>query len=152
MARSVRRSRSVGGVASPPAAHESRIDSFLPRHPRSRAHRMSFGPLVSASWLAEHIDDPDVRLVDFRWYLAGRRGADEFAKGHIPGAVFVELDDVTGEGPGRHPLPTRSQFEAAMRRAGVDDTSKVVVYDDTGGSVAARLWFLLGWFGHADQA
>jgi thiosulfate/3-mercaptopyruvate sulfurtransferase len=113
---------------------------------------MSFGPLVSASWLAEHIDDPEVRLVDFRWYLAGRRGADEFAKGHIPGAVFVELDDVTGEGPGRHPLPTRSQFEAAMRRAGVDDTSKVVVYDDTGGSVAARLWFLLGWFGHADQA
>ena len=112
----------------------------------------SFGPLVGADWLHQHIDDPGLRVVDFRWYLVGRKGPEEYAKGHIPGAVFVELDDVTGKGPGRHPLPTSAQFEAAMRSAGVDDASTVVVYDDTGGSVSARLWFLLRWFGHERQA
>ena len=111
-----------------------------------------FGPLVSAEWLHEHVEDEDLRVIDFRWYLVGRRGAEEYAKGHIPGAVFVDLDDVTGKGPGRHPLPTGVQFEAAMRGAGVDGSSTVVVYDDVGGSVAARLWFLLRWFGHERQA
>lgn len=113
---------------------------------------MSFGPLVTADWLHEHIEDADVRVIDFRWYLAGRNGRDEYAKGHIPGAVFVELDGVTGKGHGRHPLPTRAQFEVAMRKAGVDGASAVVVYDDTGGSTAARLWFMLRWFGHERQA
>jgi len=112
----------------------------------------AFGPLISADWLHDHIGDPDVRVIDFRWYLVGRKGAEEYAKGHIPGAAFVELDDVTGKGPGRHPLPTLEQFQAAMRVAGVDDATAVVVYDDVGGSVAARLWFLLRWFGHERQA
>ncbi|HEV2218530.1 MAG TPA: sulfurtransferase [Candidatus Dormibacteraeota bacterium] len=112
----------------------------------------AFGPLVDAAWLREHIADRDLRVLDFRWYLVGRKGAQEYAKGHIPGAVFVELDDVTGRGPGRHPLPTAGQFQAAMRKAGVDDATAVVVYDDVGGSVAARLWFLLRWFGHGRQA
>ena len=113
---------------------------------------MSFGPIVSPEWLAEHLDQPGLRVIDFRWYLVGKRGADEYARGHIAGAVFVDLDDVTGEGPGRHPLPTRAQFEAAMRRAGVDRSTRVVVYDEVDGSVAARLWFLLRWFGHDGQA
>ena len=112
----------------------------------------AFGPLISADWLHEHIDDHDVRVIDFRWYLVGRKGAEEYAKGHIPAAAFVELDDVTGKGPGRHPLPTLEQFQAAMRTAGVDDATAVVIYDDVGGSVAARLWFLLRWFGHERQA
>jgi len=113
----------------------------------------SFGPLVSADWLHEHIHDEDARVVDFRWYLDGRRGRDAYERGHIPGAVFVELDDVTGkEGGGRHPLPTREQFEAEMRAAGIGGRSKVVVYDDIGGSIAARLWFLLDLFQHGDQA
>jgi thiosulfate/3-mercaptopyruvate sulfurtransferase len=114
---------------------------------------VSFGPLVSAGWLRQHIQDPDVRVIDFRWYLQGRNGRDEYARGHIPGSVFVDLEAVTGhDGAGRHPLPEASQLEAEMRRAGVDATTKVVVYDDVGGSVAARLWFLLGWFGHGAQA
>jgi len=112
----------------------------------------AFGPLISADWLHDHIGDRDLRVIDFRWYLVGRKGAEEYAKGHIPGAAFVELDDVTGKGRGRHPLPTRRQFESAMRTAGVDDATAVVVYDDAGGSVAARLWFLLRWFGHERQA
>ena len=111
-----------------------------------------FGPLVSPEWLSDHLRDDDLRIIDFRWYLTGRKGRDEYVAGHIPGAVFVELDDVTGEGPGRHPLPNGAQFEEAMRRAAVSAGTRVVVYDDAGGSVAARLWFLLRWYGHEAQA
>jgi thiosulfate/3-mercaptopyruvate sulfurtransferase len=110
------------------------------------------GPLVSAEWLHDHLGEPDLRVIDFRWYLSGRKGVDEYLEGHIPGAVFVELDAVTGEGYGRHPLPSLAEFEEAMRSAGVGEATRVVVYDDTGGSVAARLWFLLRWFGHGAQA
>jgi thiosulfate/3-mercaptopyruvate sulfurtransferase len=112
-----------------------------------------FGPLVSPEWLREHLDDPDLRVIDFRWYLDGRRGLDAYAQGHIPGAVFVDLEAVTGaEGPGRHPLPSDSQFATEMRKAGVTKRTSVVAYDDVGGAVAARLWFLLRWFGHGSQA
>jgi thiosulfate/3-mercaptopyruvate sulfurtransferase len=114
---------------------------------------MTFGPIVSPEWLHEHIHDPDLRIIDFRWSLAGGGGRDAYERGHIPGAVFVDLDAVTGrEGGGRHPLPTGAQFEVEMRKAGVMNDSKVVVYDDAGGSVASRLWFLLRWFGHESQA
>ena len=51
-----------------------------------------FGPLVSAEWLHEHLGEPDLRVIDFRWYLLGKNGRDEYLAGHIPGAVFVELD------------------------------------------------------------
>ncbi|TMC85713.1 MAG: sulfurtransferase [Chloroflexi bacterium] len=113
---------------------------------------MEFGPLVEAAWLRHHIDDPDLRVIDFRWYLQRRNGRDEYHRGHIPGAAFVDLEAVTGKGAGRHPLPTAGQFEAEMRKAGVSTESMVVVYDDAGGSVAARLWFLLELFGHQAQA
>ena len=113
---------------------------------------MIFGPLVEPVWLRDHISDENVRLIDFRWYLAGRNGRDEYLRGHIPGAVFVEMDSVTGAGPGRHPLPSAAQFEQEMRKAGVSADTRVVIYDDEGGSVAARMWFMLGWFGHDEQA
>src|SRR5438105_1336775 len=110
-----------------------------------------FGPLVDAAWLRTNLRAPDVRVVDLRWYLSPtKRGAEEYARGHVPGAVFVELADITAEsGPGRHPIPDAARFTAAMQRAGVDPDSRVVVYDDAGGSVAARLWWLLGYYGHA---
>jgi thiosulfate/3-mercaptopyruvate sulfurtransferase len=117
---------------------------------------LSFGPLVSADWLSEHLDNPDVRVIDFRWYLLNRNGNDEYARGHLPGAVFLDLEAVTGKqdsnARGRHPLPSAAQFESEMRKAGEKESTKVVVYDDAGGSIAARLWFLLGWFGHGAQA
>ena len=108
------------------------------------------GPLVDVAWLARHLHDPGVRVIDLRWYLAGKKGADEYARGHIPGAVFVDLESgLTGPvGPGRHPIPSPAQVERAMRRAGVTRRSRVVVYDDAGGSVAARLWWLLTGYGH----
>ena len=113
----------------------------------------AFDPLVSPEWLRDHIDDPDLRVIDFRWYLIGGKGRDAYEKGHIPGAVFVDLEAVTGkEGGGRHPLPSGMQFEEEMQRAGVSKGTKVVAYDDVGGSVASRLWFLLRFFGHDSQA
>ena len=108
------------------------------------------GSLVDAAWLAAQLHDPSVRVIDLRWYLSGKKGAGEYALGHIPGAVFVDLQ--TGltppVGPGRHPIPSPAQFERAMREAGVSTHSRVVVYDDAGGSVAARLWWLLRGYGH----
>jgi thiosulfate/3-mercaptopyruvate sulfurtransferase len=117
---------------------------------------MSFGPLVNAEWLQEHLRDPDVTVIDFRWYLLDRNGRDEYLRGHIPGAIFVDLAAVTGAqsktNRGRHPLPANWQLQDEMQKAGVGEDTKVVVYDDAGGSVASRLWFLLGWFGHGAQA
>jgi thiosulfate/3-mercaptopyruvate sulfurtransferase len=112
-------------------------------------------PLVDGHWLLEHLGDPDLRVIDLRWYLDGRSGRAAYESGHIPGAVFVDLDrEVTGRtrGQGRHPLPAREDFEQAMRRAGVGRGSQVVVYDDQGGFSAGRLWWLLRYFGHADVA
>lgn len=108
------------------------------------------GPLVDVAWLAKNRGRSDVRVVDLRWYLGDRKGADEYAKGHIPGAVFVDLDaDISGTvGPGRHPIPSPAQIERAMRAAGVSKRTRVVVYDDAGGSIAARLWWLLKHHGH----
>src|SRR5437764_310620 len=95
-------------------------------------------PLVDAAWLAEHAADPDLRIIDFRWYLDARSGRAAYDAGHIPGAVFVDLEAVTApSGPGRHPLPATTRFEAEMRLAGVSAQSLVVVYDDAGGSIAA---------------
>ncbi len=103
------------------------------------------GPLVSADWLAAHLDE--VRVVDVRWYLDGRSGRAAYDSGHIAGAVWADIDDdlagpPTPEG-GRHPLPTPEHFAAAMERLGIDNGDAVVAYDDASGSIAARLWWML---------
>src|SRR5262245_29794564 len=109
-------------------------------------------PLVDVDWLASRSSDPLVRIADVRWYLRGKRGALEYAHGHIPGAVFVDLDSdlaaPPGSGPGRHPLPTADAFARTLSRIGVQADSIVVAYDDVGGAIAARLWWLLRHFGH----
>ncbi len=110
-------------------------------------------PLMSVDELASRIDDPHTRVVDTRWYLlkpgAGRAAYDE---GHIPGAIHLDLDSDLGagadHGPGRHPLPSPVDFRATMESAGVSTDSVVVVYDDAGGNVAARLWWMLDNLGH----
>jgi thiosulfate/3-mercaptopyruvate sulfurtransferase len=110
------------------------------------------GPLVTVDWLAAHAADPRVVVVDVRWYLSGKRGVDAYDAGHIPGAVFVDLGaELAGDparGPGRHPLPAPSIFAALLSRIGVSEDSIVVAYDDAGGSIAARMWWLLRYFGH----
>jgi thiosulfate/3-mercaptopyruvate sulfurtransferase len=109
-------------------------------------------PLVDVAWLAKNLDDPRVRVVDVRWYLAGKRGPDEYLRGHLPGAAYVDLDlDLAappGRGPGRHPLPSATDFARVLARIGVTRSSIIVAYDDAGGAIAARMWWLLRWFGH----
>ena len=104
-----------------------------------------FGPLVSADWLADHRDD--VHLFDSRSYLDGRSGHDAFRAGHLPGAVFVSIDNDLAAPPsqpgGRHPFPEPAHFAAAMSRLGYAGAKPAVIYDDAGGGMAARLWFML---------
>ena len=113
---------------------------------------MSESPLVSVDWLAAHVTDPRVVVVDVRWYLMGKAGVDAYDAGHIPGASFVDLGaELAGDaarGPGRHPLPEPAKFAALLSRLGVTEGSIVVAYDDAGGSIAARVWWLLRYFGH----
>lgn len=103
------------------------------------------GPLVDAEWLEANLDQ--VSLFDSRKYLDGRSGRDEFERGHIPGAVFVDLDADLAAPPsqpgGRHPFPTPADFAAAMGRLGYDGTMPAVIYDDVGGGMAGRMRFML---------
>jgi thiosulfate/3-mercaptopyruvate sulfurtransferase len=107
--------------------------------------RAAFGPLVSGQWLARNRQD--VRIVDVRWYLDGRSGRDAYRGGHIPGAVWLDIDhDLSApatKADGRHPLPTPAAFAAALGRVGIASGVPVVAYDDAGGSIAARLWWML---------
>ncbi len=109
------------------------------------------GPLVSGAWLAEHLDHPLLVVADVRWYVDGRSGEAAYDAGHLPGAVFINLDeDLAGDpdvGPGRHPLPFPENFATAMERAGIGDECVVVAYDDAAGSIAARLWWMLSALG-----
>jgi thiosulfate/3-mercaptopyruvate sulfurtransferase len=114
--------------------------------------RMSFGPLVDQSWLREHVADDDLRVIDCRWKLGDpAAGRAAYLEGHIPGAVFMDLDQDLSAPPGergRHPLPEAEEFERAARGAGIGARTRVVAYDEAAGGGAARLWWLLRHFGH----
>jgi len=110
--------------------------------------------LVSGEWLEANAADPKLCIIDLRWYLDDpSRGRRAYGEGHIPHARFVDLDQITGPlvaggAGGRHPLPGPAQLTEVMRAVGVNQSSHVVVYDDAGGSVAGRLWWLLRAHGH----
>jgi len=110
-------------------------------------------PLIRAEHLRALIEaKPRMALLDVRWTLAGPE-RDAYLKGHIPGAYFVSVDDDLSGRPGRHgrhPLPAAADFEALMRRCGVENDHPVVVYDAQGGTSAARAWWLLRYYGHQD--
>jgi thiosulfate/3-mercaptopyruvate sulfurtransferase len=106
-------------------------------------------PLITPRRLAV-LEEPVV-LLDVRWQLGGPPGREEFLRGHIPGASYVDLDTDLADPPGpggRHPLPEVTRFEAAMRRCGVRTGVPVVVYDAVAGTSAARCWWLLRYHGH----
>ncbi|MFC0042191.1 rhodanese-like domain-containing protein [Actinomadura rayongensis] len=111
-------------------------------------------PLVDVSALARQLyRDPAPVLLDVRWNLAGPPGIEAYRRGHLPGAVFVDLDRDVASSPGaggRHPLPSADAFQEAMRRAGVSAARPVVVYDESDASAAARLWWTLRYYGHPD--
>jgi thiosulfate/3-mercaptopyruvate sulfurtransferase len=110
-----------------------------------------FGPLVGTQWLTEHLDHKPLRPVDCRWYLTDPdRGRAEYQAGHIPGAAYMSIDtDLSlAHGPGRHPLPSSEETAHLLGTRGIGDRNYVVAYDDAGGAIAARLWWMLKSIGH----
>lgn len=113
--------------------------------------------VIDAATLAQHLEDPDWVIVDCRFDLgdtaAGRRS---YTQAHIPGAVYAHLDDDLSGPPvtdhGRHPLPTPAALTALFGRLGIDERKQVVAYDSLNGGIAARLWWMLRYMGHAATA
>jgi len=115
------------------------------------------GLLVGAEELAAHAGDPGWRIFDCRHDLTNvDYGTRAYAKGHIPGALFMHLDkDLSGAKTGlngRHPLPDPQVFAAKLSACGVGPDTQVVAYDNEGGVFAARLWWMLRWLGHGKVA
>lgn len=112
-----------------------------------------YSTLVDCATLAAHLDDDNWRIFDCRHQLANpAAGEAAYAQGHLPGAVFLHLDrdlssPVNGKN-GRHPLPDAQLLAQKLGAAGVSRQTQVVVYDDAGGMIAGRLWWLLRWLGH----
>jgi thiosulfate/3-mercaptopyruvate sulfurtransferase len=111
--------------------------------------------LVSTDWLAAHLRDPDLRILDASWYLPemGRDAKAEYAAAHIPGARFFDIDDISdarSELP--HMAPPPEKFMSRMRAMGVGDGHQVVVYDGAGLFSAARVWWLFRLMGKTDVA
>jgi len=110
--------------------------------------------LVSTDWLQEHLGSPDVRIVDATWFMPGtpRDPRAEFEACHIPGAVFFDVDEIADESSDLpHMLPSPEKFSARVRKLGLGDGSRIVVYDANGGYIAAhRVWWTFRVFGHED--
>ena len=119
---------------------------------------MKFSTLISVEGLAQFLTEPNWVIVDCRFWLEDtEKGRQDYLDGHIPGAVYVHLDEDLS-GPilpgvtGRHPLPEVDRFAHQLGSWGIGPDSQVVVYDDRGGVIAARLWWMLRWLGHENVA
>jgi thiosulfate/3-mercaptopyruvate sulfurtransferase len=112
---------------------------------------LDIAPIVDRNWLASHFSQ--VVLADVRWYLDGRSGYDAFLAGHVPGAIWIDLDHVLSNPPdaasGRHPFPTPEEFAHRLGEVGIADDDTVIAYDDHGGAYAARLAWMLRRIGQA---
>jgi len=111
--------------------------------------------LVSTEWLATHMIAPDVRIVDASWYLpqAGRNARAEYDAAHIPDAHFIDIDDLSDPAsPYPHMLPPTEMFASRMRKLGLGDGLRIVVYDGAGLFSAARVWWMFRAMGHEDVA
>ena len=114
-------------------------------------------PLIDAAGLARMVKARACVVVDCRFeLLAPAKGYEKYLAGHIPGARYAHLDNDLAGAPtpasGRHPLPDAADFAACVGRLGIGADDYVVAYDDAGGAVAARLWWLLRWIGHGEAA
>jgi thiosulfate/3-mercaptopyruvate sulfurtransferase len=119
---------------------------------------MKFSTLISVEGLAQFLDDPNWVVVDCRFWLDDtEKGRLDYQDSHIPGAVYAHLDEdlsgpvVAGE-TGRHPLPDVDSFSQKLGSWGIGPETQVVAYDDRGGMIAGRLWWLLRWLGHENVA
>lgn len=115
-----------------------------------------FGPLVSTDWLAEHLSESDLRVVDARHFMPNdpRDPAEEYARAHIPGAVFLDIDRVADlDSALPHMMPLAEGFAAGVGTLGIGTGDRVVVYDHVGGAcAAARVWWMFRAFGHQGVA
>jgi thiosulfate/3-mercaptopyruvate sulfurtransferase len=100
--------------------------------------------LVDSAWLAQHLNDPNIRIVDIR--------ARGYGDGHIPEAVFVDSNWIRNPKAPPTFLPTPQEFEALMSRLGISNNTRVIAYDERGGIYAARLWWILNHYGHSNVA
>jgi thiosulfate/3-mercaptopyruvate sulfurtransferase len=110
-------------------------------------------PLVSTEWLAQNAHAPDIRIVDASWHMpaSGRNAKAEFAAAHIPGAVFFDIDDISDEtSPYPHMLPSAEKFSSRVRKLGLGDGARIVIYDQAGVFSAARVWWMFRVFGHGE--
>jgi thiosulfate/3-mercaptopyruvate sulfurtransferase len=110
--------------------------------------------LVSTQWLADHLDAPDVRVVEATWFFptTGKKGHEEYDAGHIPGAVFFDLDEIADDDHSLpHMLPSPAKFASKVRKLGLGNGNRIVVYDRaSGSSAAARVWWTFRVFGHGE--
>jgi thiosulfate/3-mercaptopyruvate sulfurtransferase len=113
-------------------------------------------PVITPRQLAALLTGPAPPIVaDVRWSLGGVPGRTDYQTGHLPGAIFLDVDTDLAGPPGlagRHPLPDPAALQTTLRAAGIGPTTTVVAYDAADGSVAARLWWLLRWAGHPAAA
>jgi len=111
--------------------------------------------LVSTDWLAERLNAPDIRILDGSTYLpgSGKDGHEEYLKGHIPGARFFDIEEISDStSPLPHMLPPVEKFVSRVRKMGIGDGHRVIVYDQQGLFSAARVWWMFRVFGHQDVA
>jgi thiosulfate/3-mercaptopyruvate sulfurtransferase len=111
--------------------------------------------LVSTDWLSEHLTAPDVAVLDASWHLptSGRDAKAEFLSAHIPGALFFDIDEIADTSSlYPHMLPSAEKFSSRMRKMGIGDGKKIVIYDTVGLYSAARAWWMFRVFGKEDVA
>ncbi len=111
--------------------------------------------MVSTQWLADHLASPDIAILDASWHLpaAGRDAKKEFLEGHIPGARFFDIDELSDTAsPLPHMLPAPEKFASRMKKMGVGDGKRVIAYDTLGLFSAARCWWMFKAMGHDDVA
>ena len=109
--------------------------------------------LVSTQWLADHLGEADLAVIDSSWHMpaSGRRGREDYLAAHIPGARFLDIDELSDKThPAPHMLPSPAEFGDAMEQLGIGTGDRIVVYDNSPIRTAARGWFMLRHFG-ADQ-
>ena len=111
--------------------------------------------LVSTEWLAEHLSAPDIAIVDASWHLpnSGRNAKQEYLEQRIPSAHFFDIDDICDtDSPFPHMLPSPEKFASRMRKLGIGDGKRVIIYDSYGMFSAARVWWMFRVFGKEDVA
>lgn len=115
---------------------------------------MTFGPLVSTQWLASHIGERDLKIIDGSWRMPGNGNAiDNYNAQHLAGAVFFDIDEIADKSTALpHMLPPPETFEAAVGAMGISEHDRVVVYDEKGIQSAARVWWTFLVMGHKDVA